>query len=400
MPSPLSERKLVFLIGSVQFIITLDFNMVMPLGPDFAKALGIPTSNLGFVAGSYTAAATLAGIVGAFFLDRYDRRRALAVALAGLVVGTAMGGLAIGPVTLLATRVVAGTFGGPASALALAMVSDMVAPERRGRAIAAVMGAFSVASVLGVPAGLQLASLGGWRAPFFTVAALGVVVIAAAISMLPSEHAHQSAERRGAPPPFRAVLSRPVVQFALAGTAAGVIANFALIPNISAFLQFNRGYPRDELGLLYAIAGAIVFGTMRIAGRLADRHGAHITFVGATWYAIVLIVGFIYPVDAIPVLAIFVGFTVSGGFRFLPMHALSSRIPAPRERGRFMSAQSAVQYLAQTIGAILGAQLLTEHPDGSLAGIDNVGWFAIAMALVHVAITYAVHSRVRAGSAA
>jgi predicted MFS family arabinose efflux permease len=401
MPSPLSERKLVFLIGSVQFINTLDFMMVMPLGPDFAEALGIPTSNLGFVGGSYTAAAALAGIVGAFFLDRFDRRRALAVALAGLVIGTAAGGLATGLVTLLAARVVAGAFGGPASALALAMVSDTVAPERRGRAMAAVRGSFSVATVLGVPAGLQLASLGGWRAPFFIVAALGAMVSAAAMSMLPSQRVHLSAERRTAPTPFLDVLSRPVVQLALAGTAAGVIANFSLIPNISAYLQFNRGYPRDELGLLYGIAGAISFGTMRISGRLADRHGAPPVMAGgAIVYAAVLVLGFIYPVDAIPVLAIYVGFTISGGFRLLPMQALSSRIPEPRERARFMSAQSAVQCFAQTIGAMLGAQLLTEHPDGSLAGIDDVGWFALAMALVHVVISYAIDRRVRARAAA
>src|SRR5689334_422602 len=39
MPPSSSERKLVFLIGAVQFINTLDFLMVMPLGPDFARAL-------------------------------------------------------------------------------------------------------------------------------------------------------------------------------------------------------------------------------------------------------------------------------------------------------------------------------------------------------------------------
>ena len=32
---PLSERAVVFLIASVQFISTLEFMIVMPLGPDF-----------------------------------------------------------------------------------------------------------------------------------------------------------------------------------------------------------------------------------------------------------------------------------------------------------------------------------------------------------------------------
>jgi predicted MFS family arabinose efflux permease len=399
MPS-LSERKLVFLIGAVQFINTLDFMMVMPLGPDFAQALGIPSSDLGLVGGSYTAAAAVSGLLGAFFLDRFDRRSALGVALAGLVLGTAAGGLATGLGTLLAARVIAGAFGGPATSLALAIISDTIPPERRGRAMGAVMGAFSVASVLGVPAGLELARLGGWRAPFYTVAALGAILAAAAVALLPPQRAHLAADRGGPPISFRDVLSRPVVLLALSGTAVGVIANFALIPNLSAYFQFNRGYPRDELGLLYMIGGAISFGTMRLAGWLTDRYGAPlVTAMGSTAFITVLFVGFIHPIAALPVLAIFVGFMISQGFRFVPMQALSSRVPAPRERARFMSAQSAVQHLASSAGAMLGAQLLTEQAGGALVGIDDLAWFAVATSVVLPAILYAVDRRVRARGA-
>ena len=49
-----------------------------------------------------------------------------------------------------------------------------------------VMGAFSAASVLGVPAGLELSQLGGWRAPFIGVGALGVAVVVLAAVALPS----------------------------------------------------------------------------------------------------------------------------------------------------------------------------------------------------------------------
>ena len=52
-----SERLLVFLVGAIQFVNILDFMMVMPLGPDFARALGISTAHLGTVGGSYAAAA-------------------------------------------------------------------------------------------------------------------------------------------------------------------------------------------------------------------------------------------------------------------------------------------------------------------------------------------------------
>jgi predicted MFS family arabinose efflux permease len=392
MRSVISERKLVLLIGAIELISTLDFTMMLPLGPDFTKALDIPASKLGVVGGIYTMAEVVAGIAGAFFLDRFDRRRALVVAFTGLVVGTAACAFATGFLSLVAARVVAGVFGGTVDTLAFAIVSDAVAPERRGRAMGAIQSSFALSSVFGVPAGLELARLAGWRAPFFTLAALGAVVTAAIISMLPPQRAHLS-DRLA---PFREVLSRPAAGLALIALAIGTIAHYTLVPYLSAYVQFNRGYPRDQLGLLYMIGGAFVLGTARPAGWLADRYGEPlVTVLGATLYAAVLIFGFIYPVDTIPVLVVFVGFMMSSSFRFIPMLAQSSRIPAPHERARFMSTRTVVHSLAAAIGAMLSAQLLTEHPDGSLAGIGDVAWLAIAMTFVFAALGYVIARRVR-----
>jgi predicted MFS family arabinose efflux permease len=250
----------------------------------------------------------------------------------------------------------------------------------------------AVASVFGVPAGLELARLGGWRTPFFTLAALGAVVTAVVMSMLPPQRAHLSVQ----PAPLREMLSQPVVRLALTGVAIGMIAHYTLVPNLSAYVQFNRGYPRDQLGQLYMIGGVLVFAAARFIGWLADRYGAPpVTMFGTMLYAAVLIFGFIYPMNAIPVLVIFAGFMISSGFRFLPMLALLSHVPAPHERGRFMSTLSLVQSIAAAIGAMLGAQILTEHPDGSLAGIDGVAWLAIAMTFVYAALGYVIARRVR-----
>ena len=84
-----AEQWLLLIVGAVQFVNILDFMMVMPLGPDFAKALDIPSSHLGQIAASYGISAALSGFAAATFLDRFDRRKALAVAMLGLVIGTA-----------------------------------------------------------------------------------------------------------------------------------------------------------------------------------------------------------------------------------------------------------------------------------------------------------------------
>jgi len=395
-PAPaVSERKIITLLGLIQFVNIMDFMIVMPLGPDFAKALGIPNAHLGLIGGSYMAASALSGLVCAFFLDRFDRRKAMGYALIGLIFGTLLGGFATGLVSLVAARVIAGMFAGPAGALTLSIIADVVPIERRGRAMGAVMGSFAAASVIGVPAGLELARIGGWNAPFFATAALGTLVAAGAIYVMPSMNAHKTA-RVGPRVGFGQALRRPEVLISLTATFVAMSANFSIIPNLSAYWQFNIGYPRERLGMLYLVGGAVSFATMRISGKLVDRFGSTIvaTF-GTALYVSTIFVGFIQPVLWLPVMAVFVTFMVTGTFRMIPMQTLSSRVPEPAERARFMSAVTFVQSMAAAAGAFVGAKLLTELPGGKLEGMDRLSALAAGFALVLPLLLWQVELRVR-----
>ena len=384
MPRRPSERTLLFLVGAVQFVNVLDFMMVMPLGPDFAAALGIPASRLGLIGGAYTAAAAVSGVVAATFLDRFDRRKALAVAMLGLVIATAFGGLATGIGTMVAARVLAGAFGGPATSLSLSIVADAVPIERRGKALGAVMGAFAFASVLGVPAGLELAHAGGWRFPFFAVASLGLVVAGSALTLMPAMTGHLArAEEAGAPPPVTVLLRQPVALLSLGCTGASMMSGFAIVPNIAAHLQFNLGFPREGLGGLYMAGGVVAFLVLRVAGRWVDRVGApRVAALGTAVFVAVILVAFAYPPAGLPVVVAFVAFMVGNSLRNVSINTLASRVPAPAERARFMSAQSAVQHLASAMGAALSTQLLTVEPDGRLGGMRQVAFLSIGLALL------------------
>jgi len=404
MTPPLSERKLLFLIGAVQFVNILDFVMVMPLGPDLAKNLGMPSSALGLVGGSYTAAAAVSGVVGSFFLDRFDRRKALAVAMFGLVLATASGGLAFNLPSLLAARVAAGTFGGPATAVSLAIITDAVPVERRGRAMGAVMGAFSLASVLGIPAGLELARIGGWQLPFYAVAGLGAVIAFLVLTSLPPFTAHLAARTGASAVDAVGALSffkRPTFVLSFATTACAMMSGFMLVPNISTFVQINLGFPRDKLGLLYLTGGSISFITTRIAGALADKYGpAPIATVGCVLFSAVVYGSFIDTFTSVPIFLLFGSFMVCSTFRMVPMQALSSRVPNARERARFMSTQSAVQHLSAALGAMVSAHMLSEDARGALLGIENVAWFSIALAMLMPIFLYSVQARLKQAAAA
>src|SRR5262249_28932656 len=115
----------------------------------------------------------------------------------GFLLGTLLCGLAPTYATLVAARVITGAFGGILGGLALAIIGDVFPEERRGRATGALMSAFALASVAGVPFGLYLGTRLGWHAPFLLLAALGGPVLAAGARALPPlrEHVSQAAAR-------------------------------------------------------------------------------------------------------------------------------------------------------------------------------------------------------------
>ncbi len=382
--APRSERTIIFLVGAVQFINVLDFVMVLPLGPDFARALNIAPSHLGIIGGAYTAAAALGGVLGSLFLDRFDRRKALAVAMTGLVIGTAGGAVALGLYTLVAARIVAGLFGGPAASLALSIVADVVPVERRGKAMGAVMSAFSIASVVGIPAGLKLSEVAGWHAPFLGTAALGAVVTVLAVAALPPLRGHLSATGAVRPSAsYGALLGNPLVRQSYLMTWVGVMAAFILIPNISAYVQTNLGYPRGDLDQLYFVGGIASFITMRVVGRLVDRYGAaRMGSMGAVLLAVVIVGGFGAVPPVLPVMAVFVLFMVANNVRNVSGQTLASRVPGPAERARFTSLGSTVQHLSSAVAAVLSSQLLSEDATGRLVGMERVVVASVVLGLL------------------
>jgi predicted MFS family arabinose efflux permease len=396
LPAPIttSERTVVLLVAAVQFVNILDFMMVMPLGPDFAKALGIPTAHIGYIGGAYTLAAAVAGMIGSLFLDRFDRRKALAVTMLGLVVATALGGLSFGLTSLVGARLLAGAFGGPATAVALAIVSDVVPPERRGRAMGTVMTAFSVASILGVPAGLRMGTLFGWRAPFFSVAALGLLLTVVAVFAMPSLTGHRArlGERRAEPLKFDRLMLAT-----LGNTALTMVGVFAVVPNISTFLQHNLGYPRDKLDLLYFVGGFATVLATRTIGTLVDRVGAtRVLAVGTLVFVTALYFGFVRPVSAEHVIYVFPLLMLSASMRGVPLNTLATRVPNPKERARFMSALSAVQNLASTAGAFAASVVLVDGLDGRLENMEVVAVAAIGVALFVPVLSSFIETAVRA----
>ncbi len=393
------ERRILILLAAVQFVNVLDFMMVMPLGPDFAQALSIEASHLGWIGGSYTASASISGLLGSFFLDRYDRKQAILWCLFGLALATLLGGLAYDFESLLAARILAGIFGGPAATLTFAMAVDVVPTERRGRAMGTLLSAFSMASVFGVPAGLEMARLGGWPLPFFGVGTLALLVLAVGIRWLPKMTSHiPRARQEKIAAASLALLRRKEVWYAYLCVSFAMMAGFMIIPNIAAYFQFNLGFPRASLGILYLLGGLSSFAMMLLSGRLIDRWGSTVVGGLATTLLIgVIFGGFFLDPPWLPVWMIFVGFMTAMGVRGVATSAAASKVPASHERARFASFLSVFQHAASAAGAFVSAFLLSEGEAGRLRGMHTVAGVSMVLSVFIMVWMVPLERRIRRG---
>jgi predicted MFS family arabinose efflux permease len=393
-----TERKIVVLLCAVNFANVLDFMMVMPLGPDFSKALGIPSSHLGWIGGSYTAAASVAGVVGSFFLDRFDRRKALAYSILGLSIATLAAGFAYDFYTLLLARIIAGIFGGPAASLAFSIVSDITPVSRRGRAVGAVMSSFSLASIIGVPIGLEMARVGSWNTPFFAVGGVMLLMNLMCFLMIPpiTGHLKDRDLKTGTLQSTVNLFKMPEVWFSYLCISASMFAAFMLIPNFSAYFQFNLGFPREKLGFLYLVGGLVSFFLMQISGRMVDRFGATVVGIFATLLLLGTLYGGYYRFPPLlPHFVIFTGFMAAMSIRGVVVGSLASRVPTSATRARFMSFQSAVQHASSALGAFFSSLVLTETMSGSLVGMPLLALCSMATSLLIPVAVILVERKVR-----
>src|SRR5438128_2098461 len=107
-----TEWLLLIVLAAIQFSHSMDFMVMMPLGPKCREELGISPQLFTLLMASYGFSAALAGLCAAWFIDRFDRKTALLSFYAGLTIGTLLCAVAPGYWTLVLARSVAGAFGG------------------------------------------------------------------------------------------------------------------------------------------------------------------------------------------------------------------------------------------------------------------------------------------------
>ncbi len=382
------EKILLFLLAAINFTHILDFMIMMPLNPQLSVIFNINQQQFSLLVSAYTFSAFFSGIIAAFFVDGFDRKKVLLFGYAGFILGTL--GCALSPSyeILLVARIVAGLFGGLISAQVLSIVGDNFSYERRATAMSFLTTAFSVASVVGVPLGLYLATLTSWHAPFLLVACAGVVIFVMVIKYVPSMAGHLTAAKRKPTDAFVNVYKSKNQQRALLLSIVMMIGHFSIIPFIAKYLVTNVGFTNYDVSLVYLIGGGATIFTAPLVGMIADKKGKFPVF--AVMCCLCLIPVFLItnmpPVSIYLALAITTIFFIFVSGRMIPMQAMVTSVVSPQQRGGFMSINSSLIQLGSGLAAVIAGSIISETPDHKLIHYDYVGYMGMAATIICIFI--------------
>ncbi len=382
-----AEWVLLLVLATVQFTHVVDFVIIVPLGPKLQEALHVTTHEFGWVVSAYGFAASATGLLAARLLHRFDRKKSLLLLFAGFTIGTFLCAVASNFLVLILGRAIAGGFAGVMGANVLTIVSDVFPESRRATAMGVVMSSYSIASIVGIFLGLEIAEWLGWWGPFAVLAMLCLPVLALAWRVLPPLRSHM--ERR----PDRStrlseVILNPMHLRAYALTTTLMLSSWTIIPYLAIYLVYNVGRPESDLRYVWLAGGVATLLTMTPTGWLADSRDKLVVFrfIGLFCLLPLILITNIPPGASLWLtLGVTTLFMVATSIRWVPLMAMITASAVPHQRGSFMSVNSSVQQMVMALAPLLSGLILGEDPDGHGAPLTGFPWVGVLAATAMVA---------------
>lgn len=378
------ENLLIFILAAIQFVHLLDFVIMMPLSPQFMEYFHIGPARFGLLVSAYTLSAGISSLLGALYIDRFDRKAVTLFFFSGFTVATLFCALSPTYEIFLTARVVSGAFGGLMASMVMSIIGDVFPPERRGTATGYVMMAFSIVTVIGVPLGLWLNDLSSWHLPFFFIAGLGLLLIPVIVLVLPRMRGHLD---EGVVSPFatiKAIFTLPQHWTVFAFTITTVMPAFMIIPYLAAYMVSNVGIGDEYLKHIYGVGGFCTLFTARMIGRASDKYGKRRVFSLVALISMIPILAMTHmPPVSFTILLVFSSlFFVFVSGRMVPGMAMIAGSIVPRFRGSFMSVNSSLRQLSMGLASFLAGLILHKTQGGRLLHFEWVGYAAIVFTVL------------------
>jgi MFS family permease len=381
------QWTLVLLLSFNFGIVFFDRNAFNFLVPFIAPELGLNNTQIGLIGAGLSFSWALAGLFVGRLSDLIGRRKAiLVVSTLAFSAASVLSGIAVGFVTLLATRLLMGIAEGGIMPISQTLIAAEVDPARRGLAqgLAQNFGANIIANSLGPIVIVAVAAAFGWRNAFL-MAALPGFVMALLIAWLVREPPAVEQSARAAPGDFGRLLREPAI-------LRCVVISILLVAYLVVFSLFTPAYLVQARGVaperMSWIMSTFGFASIAIAFLVpgsSDRFGRRPVCLVAGLLGMVLPAGLLLTTGAaeLPLMAVIaVGAAFSGMFPLVMATIPSELVGA----GRAATAMSLTMGISEILGGVLAPSLAGVAADAH--GLVATVWIMLGLSVAIFALAF------------
>lgn len=278
--------NLVYVIGAGIFLMGTTEFMIAGLLPEVAAGLDVDTARAGLLVTAFAVGMIIGPPVMALATLRLPATATLVGALTVFAASHAVAAVSDSFAVVTATRVVAALATGTFWAVGAVLATTSAGPGAGARALAVMSGGLSLAVVLGVPLGTLAGQVAGWRGPFWMLAVLALVMIAAVVRFAP-----RASGDRPAATPIRGEIAavRPwrmwMVLAAIVFAQAGFLGAYSYV---SPLLTERAGIPAALVPFVLVGFGIGALAGTALGGRFGDRRPLAVVAVAVSTTAAAL----------------------------------------------------------------------------------------------------------------
>ena len=178
-------RALLAVVVLAVFVIVLNGSMTNVALPTIGEEFGASEAEAGWVITGYLLVFAIGVPLYGRLSDVYSLRRIFCLGLAGFALGSVVCALAPSLAVLVAGRMLQAAGGAAIPALSSTSVARLLPPGRRGGALGLIVSSVGVGGAIGPVVGGAVVQFAGWHALFYGTLFLGLLLIPAALRVLP-----------------------------------------------------------------------------------------------------------------------------------------------------------------------------------------------------------------------
>ncbi|MGD8189336.1 MFS transporter [Brevibacillus ginsengisoli] len=263
------QKLLVFNFFLLTFVLGTSEFVIVGLLNDVSSGLRISISTAGTLVSAFAISFAVGTPILTAIFSRFHKYPLMLGLITVFIGGNIITALSESYVLILVSRIITALVTGVLISLAMAVASETVPAEKRGKVISIIFLGFTIASVIGVPLGTSIGQWGGWHMTFWFTALLGVISFVASSATIPrglmgtkSSFAKQAG-----------LLINPRIVLAFFIPALSIAATYTVYTYLTPLLQAVLFVPGRYISLVFLLYGVVTIFSTLIGGKIATRNG-------------------------------------------------------------------------------------------------------------------------------